>query len=148
MDESWTHVMIDLFPTSSLAGVSDDLFSGLLEHFSSCIYGGILPVTPTSFPCTSAQPCPPGELVETQKELLSPEGWHTDVMAVLRDEFKTNVVRWHGGSYFSSHIWMDGIGLKEESNVQAELTWSVEESNQFGTDEYVRSFSASGQNLV
>jgi alpha-N-arabinofuranosidase len=148
MKEARAHAMIDVFPTSSLGNVSDGLFSGFLEHLGSCIYGGILPATPTSFPYTSARPCPSVEFIETPTELLSPEGWRTDVMAVLRDELKMNVVRWPGGNYVSSYHWMDGIGPKEERKVRPELAWGAEESNQFGTDEYVHPHFATARNLI
>jgi alpha-L-arabinofuranosidase len=129
---------IDVFPSSSLGAVPEGLFSGFLEHLGRCIYGGILPSSPSSFPYTSRAPCPRADFVPTPAELLSPEGWREDVMGVLRDELRMPVVRWPGGNYVSSYHWMDGVGPKEERRRRPELAWGGEESNQFGTDECVR----------
>jgi alpha-N-arabinofuranosidase len=140
---------IDIFPSSPIGAVPDRLFSGFLEHLGRCIYGGILPSTPITFPYTPRNPAPssnsngPGPsasnaFVETPKELVSPEGWRTDVMSVLRDELRMPMVRWPGGNYVSSYHWMDGVGPKSERRRRPELAWGGEESNLFGTDECVR----------
>jgi alpha-N-arabinofuranosidase len=126
---------IDVFPSSVLGTVSDGLFGGFLEHLGRCIYGGILPATPTSFPHTSGRPCAPEQFEHTPAELLAPEGWRADVLAVLRDELRVSVVRWPGGNYVSSYHWQDGVGPQEERRVRPELAWGAEESNAFGTNE-------------
>lgn len=38
----------------------------------------------------------------------------------------------------SSYRWKDGIGPKELRPKRPELAWGSEESNQFGTDEFIR----------
>lgn len=48
------------------------------------------------------------------------------------------MVRWPGGNYVSSYRWEDGIGSASERIRRPELAWGGEESNAFGTDEYVQ----------
>ena len=130
-------VHIDIFPTSPIGPVSPFIFSGFLEHLGKCIYGGILPSTPTSFPYTSHNPCPPSEFIETPMERLTWQEFRKDVVGVLRDELKVPMVRWPGGNFVSSYRWEDGVGPKQERRRRMELAWGGEESNLFGTDECV-----------
>jgi hypothetical protein len=126
---------IDVLATSTIAPASPHLFSGFLEHLGRCIYGGILPASPTTFPYTPRKPCPQGEFVATPPELLTPQGFRKDVLTVLRDELGVPLVRWPGGNYVSSYHWQDGIGPKASRVRRPELAWGGEESNEFGTDE-------------
>ncbi|OBZ67595.1 putative alpha-L-arabinofuranosidase C [Grifola frondosa] len=128
---------LDVFPSAPIAPVSPFIFSGFLEHLGRCIYGGILPAGPTNFPYTAHRPCPPEQFVETPQELLTPEGFRRDVLAVLRDELRTPMVRWPGGNFVSSYRWEDGIGPREERKRRPQLAWGGEESNLFGTDEFI-----------
>ena len=128
---------IDVFPSSTIAPVSANIFSGFLEHLGRCIYGGILPSNRTTFPYTPRKPCPEDQFASTPESLLTPEGFRADVLQVLRDELRVPLVRWPGGNFVSSYNWKDGIGPKEERKRRPELAWNGEESNRFGTDEYV-----------
>lgn len=126
---------LDIFSSAPIAPVSPYIFSGFLEHLGRCIYGGILPASRTTFPHTPRAPCPDMQFTETPSELLTPEGFRADVLAVLRDELHVPMVRWPGGNYVSSYNWKDGVGPKEARVRRPELAWGGEESNQFGTDE-------------
>ncbi|TCD60771.1 hypothetical protein EIP91_009540 [Steccherinum ochraceum] len=128
---------IDIFPTAHISPVSNFLFSGFLEHLGQCIYGGILPSTPTTFPYAPRNPCPQDQFTPTPEHLLTPEGFRKDVLEVLRDELGTPMVRWPGGNYVSSYHWEDGVGPQEERRRRPELAWGGEESNVFGTDEFI-----------
>ncbi|EJF59514.1 glycoside hydrolase [Dichomitus squalens LYAD-421 SS1] len=128
---------IDIFPSFSIAPVSPYIFSGFLEHLGRCIYGGILPSTRTTFPYTPRKPCPEAQFTETPAALLTPEGFRVDVLEVLRDELRVPLIRWPGGNFVSSYNWKDGIGPREERKRRPELAWNGEESNQFGTDEFI-----------
>jgi alpha-L-arabinofuranosidase len=127
--------VLDIFPSAPIGRVSQYLFSGFLEHLGRCIYGGILPSSPTTFPYTHRDPCPPETFVPTPSELLTAEGYRRDVLEVLRDELQVPLIRWPGGNYVSSYNWKDGIGPKEQRKRRPELAWGGEESNLFGTDE-------------
>ncbi|KAH9836375.1 glycoside hydrolase [Rhodofomes roseus] len=128
---------LDVFPSATIAPVSPLIFSGFLEHLGRCIYGGILPAGHTNFPYTPRNPCSEDQFIETPKELLTEEGFRKDVLEVLRDELGTPMVRWPGGNYVSSYKWKDGIGSLEERKRRPELAWGGEESNLFGTDEFI-----------
>ena len=47
------------------------------------------------------------------------------------------IVRWPGGNFASPYHWEDGIGPREHRPRRLELAWGSEESNRFGTDEYL-----------
>ncbi|EKM57999.1 glycoside hydrolase family 51 protein [Phanerochaete carnosa HHB-10118-sp] len=126
MSPSSVKPSLDVFPTAPIGTVSPYIFSGFLEHLGRCIYGGILPSDPTTFPYTPRRP-----------SLLTEEGFRKDVLEVLRDELSVPMVRWPGGNYVSSYNWKDGIGPKDQRKRRPELAWGGEESNQFGTDEFI-----------
>ncbi len=47
------------------------------------------------------------------------------------------MVRWPGGNYTSSYRWEDGIGPRDERPRRLDLNWGDEDSNRFGTDEFL-----------
>ena len=47
------------------------------------------------------------------------------------------ILRWPGGNFVSGYDWTDGIGPREERPRRTELAWFSEESNRFGTDEFI-----------
>ena len=68
-------------------------------------------------------------------------GFRIDVLAAVRDLGVTNV-RWPGGNFVSGYHWADGIG--PDWPRRAELAWASEESNRFGTDEFLAWCAAAG----
>ncbi|KAL1660115.1 glycoside hydrolase family 51 protein [Schizophyllum commune] len=109
-------ILVD--PTRVVDDVDPRIYSGFTEHMGRCIYGGIY------------EP-------DNQHGLADPKtGFRTDVMEVLK-ELKIPVVRYPGGNFVSSYRWQDGIGPKELRPRRPELAWLNEESNQFGTDEFI-----------
>ncbi|KAI5826222.1 glycoside hydrolase family 51 protein [Schizophyllum commune Tattone D] len=109
-------ILVD--PTRVVDDVDPRIYSGFTEHMGRCIYGGIY------------EP-------DNQHGLSDPKtGFRTDVMEVLK-ELKIPVVRYPGGNFVSSYRWQDGIGPKELRPRRPELAWLNEESNQFGTDEFI-----------
>src|SRR5262249_32536796 len=55
----------------------------------------------------------------------------------LLRELRLGVLRWPGGNFVSNYHWADGIGPKDARPRRPELAWGGEESNRFGTDEYL-----------
>jgi alpha-N-arabinofuranosidase len=47
------------------------------------------------------------------------------------------VLRWPGGNFVSGYHWVDGVGPQELRPRRMELAWHAEESNRFGTDEFL-----------
>ena len=54
------------------------------------------------------------------------------------------VLRWPGGNFVSGYHWVDGIGPRDERPRKIELAWGSEESNRFGTDEFIEYCRALG----
>jgi alpha-N-arabinofuranosidase len=102
-------------PARSLGTVSPHLFGGFVEHLGRCIYGG---------------------LYDEGSSLADERGFRRDVLDLLR-ELRVGVLRWPGGNFVSNYHWVDGIGPKDERPRRVELAWGAEESNRFGTDEFV-----------
>ena len=89
------------------------LFGHFLEHFHRQIYGGVY---------------------EPGSPLADADGLRTDVVAAIRD-IDPRVVRWPGGCFVSAYHWEDGVGSPRRPAF--DKAWRVEESNAFGTDEFV-----------
>ena len=47
------------------------------------------------------------------------------------------LLRWPGGNFVSGYHWIDGVGPRDERPRKSELAWLAEESNRFGTDEFI-----------
>jgi len=63
-------------------------------------------------------------------------GLRRDVIQLCRD-LGMSVVRWPGGNFTSPYHWEDGIGPRDRRPRRLELAWGGEESNRFGTDEFL-----------
>jgi len=89
------------------------LFGQFLEHFHRQVYGGVFD---------------PGS------RLSDKGGFRTDVIEALR-ELRVPIVRWPGGCFASAYHWRDGVGRNRQPSL--DKAWGVEDSNLFGTDEFV-----------
>jgi alpha-L-arabinofuranosidase len=108
-----TRIAVD--PTRSLGQLDRKVFGGFVEHLGRCIYGG---------------------LYDEGSPLADERGFRKDVLALLR-ELRMGVLRWPGGNFVSNYHWADGIGPKDARPRRPELAWGGEESNRFGTDEFL-----------
>ncbi|MBN1352226.1 alpha-N-arabinofuranosidase [candidate division KSB1 bacterium] len=97
--------------------VSRYLYSHFAEHLGRCIYGGIW--------------VGPGSKIETI------DGIRKDAADALK-KLKLPALRWPGGCFADNYHWMDGIGPREKRPKRINLWWKQAESNQFGTDEFMR----------
>jgi alpha-N-arabinofuranosidase len=64
-------------------------------------------------------------------------GFRADV-AELVDELAVTLVRYPGGNFVSGYDWRDGIGPTDERPRRLDLAWRSIETNQVGTDEFLR----------
>lgn len=64
------------------------------------------------------------------------DGCRLDVIEACR-ELGLPVVRWPGGNFTSAYWWRDGAGPRDERPRRLELAWGSEESNRFGTPEFL-----------
>jgi len=107
-------IKIDL--ERKIGPVDRRIYSGFLEHLGRCIYGGIY---------------------EKNSPLSDAHGFRKDVMNAARS-LRMPLVRWPRGNFVSGYHWTDGIGPKEQRPRRMELSWHGEESNRFGTDEFMQ----------
>ncbi|EJT98458.1 glycoside hydrolase family 51 protein [Dacryopinax primogenitus] len=109
-------IEIRIDPKRVISEVDPRIYSGFTEHMGRCIYGGLYdPGSPLADPKT---------------------GFRKDVLEVIRS-LRVPIVRYPGGNFVSSYKWQDGIGPRELRPRRPELAWLGEESNQFGTDEFM-----------
>lgn len=113
-DAETARIIID---TKRVIGeISPLLFSGFAEHMGRCIYEGIYePASPQA----------------------DENGLRKDVLAALR-ELNFRSMRYPGGNFVSGYRWEDGIGPKDQRPRRREMAWQSVETNQFGTDEFIR----------
>ncbi|MBI2941340.1 MAG: alpha-N-arabinofuranosidase [Chloroflexi bacterium] len=113
-------IKIDLDRT--IGTVDARIFSGFIEHMGRCIYGGIF---------------------EEGSPLGDERGFRRDVMQAIRG-LRLPILRWPGGNFSSGYHWVDGVGPRDRRPRRMELAWRAEESNRFGTDEFVEYCRAVG----
>ena len=63
-------------------------------------------------------------------------GCRADVLAACT-ELGLPVLRWPGGNFTSAYWWQDGIGPRDQRPRRLELAWGSEETNRFGTPEFL-----------
>ncbi|KKA29358.1 hypothetical protein TD95_001955 [Thielaviopsis punctulata] len=103
-------------PDHVVAEINDNIYGGFTEHMGRCIYGGIYD---------------PGN------PLSDENGFRKDVIEAMK-ELNVPVVRYPGGNFVATYHWLDGVGPREKRPKRPELAWLGMESNQFGTDEFLR----------
>ena len=108
-----TRIAID--PARPVGRLDRMVFGGFVEHLGRCVYGG---------------------LYEEGSPLSDDRGFRKDVLGLLR-ELRMGILRWPGGNFVSNYHWKDGIGPRDQRPRRPELAWGGEESNRFGTDEYL-----------
>lgn len=98
-----------------LVGKADKmLFGHFLEHFHRQIYSGVF---------------------DPSSSFADEDGFREDVLDALR-RIRTPIIRWPGGCFVSAYHWQDGVGKTRVPTY--DKVWRVEESNRFGTDEFVK----------
>ena len=70
-------------------------------------------------------------------------GCRQDVIDACHD-LGLPVVRWPGGNFTSAYWWQDGTGPRDERPRRLELAWGSEETNRFGTPEFLAWCEATG----
>jgi len=98
-----------------LGEVSPFVFGQFIEHMHRCVYDGIY---------------------EEGSPLSNERGFRLDVLEAVKG-LQPSILRWPGGNFVSGYHWEDGIGPKDQRPRRMELAWGGEESNRFGTDEFI-----------
>jgi alpha-L-arabinofuranosidase len=91
------------------------IYGALIEHIGRVIYGGVF---------------------EEGSPLSDDQGFRKDVMTAARD-WGVSVLRWPGGDFASQYHWEDAIGPVTSRTREFNAAWLEEESNHFGTDEFI-----------
>jgi alpha-N-arabinofuranosidase len=92
------------------------LFGSFLEHLGRAVYGGVFdPGSPRS----------------------DASGFRTDLLQEVR-QLGVPIVRYPGGNFVSGYNWLDGVGPVEDRPTMLDRAWNSLDSNQFGTNEFMR----------
>jgi alpha-N-arabinofuranosidase len=105
-----------------LGTVDRRIFGNFIEHLGRCIYGGVF---------------------EEGSSLSDARGFRRDVLEAVRP-LRVPILRWPGGNFVSGYHWLDGVGPVDARPRRAELAWYAEESNRFGTNEFIEYCRALG----
>jgi alpha-L-arabinofuranosidase len=102
-------------PARTIDTVDRRIFGNFIEHLGRCIYGGVF---------------------EPGSPLADGRGFRRDVLDAVRP-LRIPILRWPGGNFVSGYHWLDGVGPAGERPRRSELAWDAEESNRFGTNEFI-----------
>lgn len=100
----------------TIGEVDPYVFGNFAEHLGRCIYGG---------------------LYEPGSPLADQDGYRKDVMEAIKG-LGVTLLRWPGGNFASGYNWKDGLGPGRDRPARPEGAWGSVETNQFGTDEFLR----------
>jgi alpha-L-arabinofuranosidase len=107
--------------TDRIIGEVDPLIYGnFIEHLGRCVYGGIY---------------------EPGSPLSDANGFRQDVLKAAKD-LNVTIARYPGGNFVSNYHWLDGVGLTRIPRM--ELAWARLETNEFGTNEFIKYAKALG----
>jgi alpha-N-arabinofuranosidase len=76
-------------------------------------------------------------LYEPESKFADENGFRKDLIGLIK-ELNVPVIRWPGGNFVSGYDWEDGIGPKDQRPAKLDIAWNRIETNQLGTDEYVK----------
>lgn len=96
--------------------IDKNIFGHFMEHAFGTIYGGIY---------------------DPEHACADEDGFRKDVLKALKDT-KVPVLRYPGGNFVSNYHWENGIGDKKKRPRVFDYSWLAEESNQFGTVEFIK----------
>jgi len=81
--------------------------------------------------------CIYGGIYDPGNKLSDENGFRKDVIEALK-ELNIPVVRYPGGNFVATYHWLDGVGPRDHRPSRPELAWLGTETNQFGTDEFLK----------
>ncbi len=97
--------------------INPNIYGHFAEHLGRCIY--------------------PGIWVGEDSKIPNVQGLRRDVVEALRG-INPPVVRWPGGCFADAYHWKDGVGPVDQRPRRPNIWWGGEDSNEFGTDEFMR----------
>ncbi|GAA4432063.1 alpha-N-arabinofuranosidase [Georgenia halophila] len=99
-----------------IADVDPRVYGSFVEHMGRCVYDGIY---------------------APEHGSADADGFRGDVAELVR-ELGPTILRYPGGNFVSGYEWEDGVGPRSERPERLDLAWRSVESNQVGTDEFLR----------
>ena len=91
--------------------IAPEVYGQFIEHLGRAIYGGIFDESTMSF--------------------------RKDVLSAVK-QLNTPLMRYPGGTVTKIYHWKDGIGPADKRPVRKNLIWGGEDTNHFGTDEFMQ----------
>ncbi len=96
--------------------IDEKIYSSFVEHMGRVVYTGIYePTHPTA----------------------DEDGFRQDVLEKVKEMGVTGI-RYPGGNFVSCYDWKDGVGPVEERPKRLEIAWRAIETNEFGTNEFMK----------
>ena len=95
------------------------IYGNFTEHLGRCIYGGIY---------------------DPKSQQANTDGFRKDVIDATNN-LGVSVIRYPGGNFVSGYHWEDGIGAKAIRPKRKDLAWGAIETNEVGTDEFMKFIS-------
>lgn len=115
IDDKTTKIVIHA--DERIAQINPNIYGHFAEHLGSCIYDGIW--------------------VGPESDIPNDNGIRLDVVEALK-KIKVPIIRWPGGCFADTYHWKDGIGPRMKRPVRPNIWWGAEESNKFGTHEFMQ----------
>lgn len=98
------------------------IYGSFIEHMGRVVYSGIY---------------------EPGHPHADEDGFRRDVLKRVQ-EMGVTAVRYPGGNFVSNYNWLDGVGPRNLRPRKIDLAWKSVETNEFGTDEFMRWSDAAG----
>lgn len=77
------------------------------------------------------------------QDAIDTDGYRPDLLEAV-EGLRPPIIRWPGGCYASAYFWKDGIGPQYEHHKYPINLWDDQDTNSYGTDEYLRMCEAMG----
>ncbi len=92
------------------------IYSSFVEHMGRVVYSGIY---------------------EPTHPEADEDGFRKDVLEKVK-EMEVTGIRYPGGNFVSCYDWRDGVGPIEKRPSRLEIAWRAIETNEFGTNEFMK----------
>lgn len=109
-----------------IAEIDSRIYGSFIEHLGRAVYGGIY---------------------EAGHATADAHGFRGDVKELIRD-LNVPIIRYPGGNFVSGYNWEDGVGPAEDRPRRMELAWRTIETNEVGTNEFMRWVSELGSEAM
>lgn len=96
--------------------IDERIYGSFVEHMGRVVYSGIY---------------------EPGHPQADEDGFRKDVLEKVK-EMGVTAVRYPGGNFVSCYDWRDGVGPVEKRPRRLEIAWRSIETNEFGTNEFMR----------